>query len=469
MGACFSGPREGKDATAMLIRAAAQRLYEDDGVLNFDRAHAIFQLSKLASPTSESAPVAEGLPPPGKGQLPAAAAPNAHTSSVLVGGGAVATKADSDGCVRAAASAAVMRDGRHFAQFVVLKSARMYFGVIQSSWDVENGQDAERVDGHCFFATSGGKCYPGESAWEGMQSAQQPGDRIGLLLDLDAGSMAVYKNGARIGMMPQRVGMGGEYSWAVSMWGSGACVQLQALPLAAAIAMDDAPAITARPVSSPQCHGQVSDVAVTNDYDQAALDLFAKLNLPIDGNADAIRSTNQFTRGNFSGLSDFYSDLDAIWADPKTGSQVYIGNLTAAKSADILRSHNIRHVVNCQDVSTPNHHEGTSTFQYLRFPIAHWYEADTSTDAAVLIYFRACHVWIQQALDAGSSVLIHCTAGAHRAGATGVSWLMHVAEMTRLQATKAAQQRRFVVDPFGMLVEILEKFEAAQRRDKKGR
>ena len=46
-----------------------------------------------------------------------------------------------------------------------------------------------------------GDLYHGSlSKWEGQRSATL-GDRIGLLLDLDAGSLAIYKNGERMGLM----------------------------------------------------------------------------------------------------------------------------------------------------------------------------------------------------------------------------------------------------------------------------
>jgi hypothetical protein len=48
-----------------------------------------------------------------------------------------------------------------------------------------------------------------------MQTAKEQGDRIGMLLDLDRGSMTVYKNTERLGVMA--TDLSGEYSWAVSL------------------------------------------------------------------------------------------------------------------------------------------------------------------------------------------------------------------------------------------------------------
>ena len=42
---------------------------------------------------------------------------------------------------------------------------------------------------------SDGRRYPSYNTWEGMQQpAREPGDRIGMLLDLDQGSMTAWKH-----------------------------------------------------------------------------------------------------------------------------------------------------------------------------------------------------------------------------------------------------------------------------------
>ena len=76
----------------------------------------------------------------------------------------------------------------------------MLFGVIQPGWEVEGGENAYNVDGHCFCDTYGFR-HPGDRTWEGRQTAKEQGDRIGMLLDLDQGSMTVWKNDVKLGVM----------------------------------------------------------------------------------------------------------------------------------------------------------------------------------------------------------------------------------------------------------------------------
>jgi hypothetical protein len=130
--------------------------------------------------------------------------------------GARVTRTAKDSSWRTAASKAVMRAGRHYAQFTVMNGIAMFIGVIRPGWDVEGGEDAQHVNGHCFYYTYHGCHFPGYNGWEGMQGARD-GDRIGLLLDLDQGSMTVYKNDERLGVMA--TGLSGEYCWAVVLSG----------------------------------------------------------------------------------------------------------------------------------------------------------------------------------------------------------------------------------------------------------
>jgi hypothetical protein len=62
-----------------------------------------------------------------------------------------------------------------------------------------------------------------------MQGATEEGDRIGMLLDLDQGSMTVYKNDERLGVMA--TGLSGEYCWAVSLLVPGCSVRIDPVAL----------------------------------------------------------------------------------------------------------------------------------------------------------------------------------------------------------------------------------------------
>jgi hypothetical protein len=55
------------------------------------------------------------------------------------------------------------------------------------------------AEGSCFFWAANGKIYPGNTDFGGEPA--QPGDRIGILLDLDAWCFSSYKNGQHMGVV----------------------------------------------------------------------------------------------------------------------------------------------------------------------------------------------------------------------------------------------------------------------------
>ena len=152
----------------------------------------------------------------------------AHGDITLSDEGAVATIADGDDEYRAAASKAAMRSGRHYAHFTVIVAEYVGFGMIRPDWDVEGGESAEGVDGHCFYFTDDGNGEPGGHDWEGSQTAMES-DRIGMLLDLDQGSMTVWKNDVKLGVMVAE-GLRGPLCWAVSMFDEGYSVRIESAP-----------------------------------------------------------------------------------------------------------------------------------------------------------------------------------------------------------------------------------------------
>jgi len=50
-------------------------------------------------------------------------------------------------------------------------------------------------------------------SWKGMEGASP--DEIGMLLDLDEGTLSVYKNEEKLGVM--KTGLAGPYCWVASM------------------------------------------------------------------------------------------------------------------------------------------------------------------------------------------------------------------------------------------------------------
>jgi len=181
------------------------------------------------------------------------------------------------------------------------------------------------------------------------------------------------------------------------------------------------------------------------DFDEEARALWARLNLD-----PSSRVTGQ------------WNATDAIFRHAEGGGIVYVGNAVAAESLSMLTSLGITRVVNCTHGTSaiPNYHAGK--LQYYTFPISHWSMNVNSSHESVIRFIAPMLAFIEEALQNGESVLVHCLAGAHRAGTTGCAILMHYAQMDPHTAIKTAKKCRPIIDPIGQLPEFLTRFHNAR-------
>ena len=138
----------------------------------------------------------------------------------------------------------ILRAGKHYASFNFnSRHNNVFVGVMRPGQANENASDFpvrkeffqhfspsiecnnNNNSLHCgmYYAYSG-KCLssdwsssdiPVVETWVGLEPAAS-GDDVGLLLDLDEGTLAVYKDGRKLGVM--KSGLAGPYCWVVSMF-----------------------------------------------------------------------------------------------------------------------------------------------------------------------------------------------------------------------------------------------------------
>jgi len=151
-----------------------------------------------------------------------------------------------------------------------------------------------------------------------------------------------------------------------------------------------------------------------------------------------------------------YNPMDPIWRDPKTGGVIYVGNQTAAQNKAMLDSNGVTHVVNCTD-NMPQYYENSRSgpkIEYLRFLTSFW----TQHDKDLPSFIKPLLQFVDGALAKGENVMVHCLAGAHRAGTTGCLLLMYKADLPPNEAIRAAKKLRPVIDPIGGLPQLLSRF-----------
>ena len=57
-------------------------------------------------------------------------------------------------------------------------------------------------------------------------------------------------------------------------------------------------------------------------------------------------------------------------------------------------------------------------------------------------YFAPLFAFVEKALRAGKNVMVHCLAGAHRAGTSGVALAMYYLRLSAIQGTMFVKERR---------------------------
>jgi predicted protein tyrosine phosphatase len=188
------------------------------------------------------------------------------------------------------------------------------------------------------------------------------------------------------------------------------------------------------------------------DFDQKAYDLFASLGLDRSGNVAAKAAGGSI-----------YRPLDAVFKDRKTGGTIFVGNQMAAQNAMLLKQNNITHIVNCTD-NMPLYHQ--KEFTYYRFNVTFW--AQRGEDHKTVEAFLApMFDFVESAVASGGSVLVHCLAGAHRAGTTGCLLLMREAGLSSMEAVATAKKLRPVIDPIGRFPELLRIFDVLNESRRK--
>ena len=165
--------------------------------------------------------------------------------------------------------------------------------------------------------------------------------------------------------------------------------------------------------------------------------------------------------------------LDCLWRDTTTGARVFVGDVTAARCRRTLDGLGITHVVNCQGLDSTNFFEADGRFSYLRFPIAHRVarrEPAPDDGKGLVRLFAPLFQFVDSALARGASVLVHCLAGAHRAGASGVALLMHLdPRLSAARATRLARARRPAIEPILFLRTLLDALEREIRAPREQR
>ena len=134
--------------------------------------------------------------------------------------------------------------------------------------------------------------------------------------------------------------------------------------------------------------------------------------------------------------------------------RLLLGNALGAADRDVLRQHNVTHVVNATH-NLPNHFEGD--LSYLRVPV------DDSLTSDLHSHLNDVIDWIAAALSdpyASGAVFIHCQQGVSRSATITLAFLMRERGHSLASARDYVHQRRFI-RPNDAFVEQLRRYEGS--------
>lgn len=113
-----------------------------------------------------------------------------------------------------------MRSGVHYVEMTSLQGCTAMYGVVGANFAPARRMPAWKSRHGWMFGCYDGSLYHACTYrdWPGMRRTQV-GDVVGLLLDLDSGSLAVYVNGMRLGMMVES-GLRAPLYWVADLYSS---------------------------------------------------------------------------------------------------------------------------------------------------------------------------------------------------------------------------------------------------------
>jgi len=130
-------------------------------------------------------------------------------------------------------------------------------------------------------------------------------------------------------------------------------------------------------------------------------------------------------------------------------SNLYIGNLRAAKNKDHLKKIGVTHIL----VASAVEPEFPKQFNYKCINV------DDSDDADLAQHLNGCFEYIDTALSSGGIVLIHCLVGISRSPSIAIAYLMFKDHLSYDEAAEMVKKKQPLMEPNIGFVRQLKEFE----------
>lgn len=133
------------------------------------------------------------------------------------------------------------------------------------------------------------------------------------------------------------------------------------------------------------------------------------------------------------------SDADFIYQN------IYLGSVIAANNYQWLKDNKITHVLGLIDYQTKY-----SDIKYLVYG-----DANDMPDQNIIQYFKSCFKFIDESLNEGGNILIHCHAGISRSSTIVIAYLMYKYGMNLPEAFEFTKKERPIIHPnYGFVLQL---------------
>lgn len=143
-----------------------------------------------------------------------------------------------------------------------------------------------------------------------------------------------------------------------------------------------------------------------------------------------------------------YTDISQI------NEHLFIGNYKIAKDVERLEEHGITCVVNCADALEHIVHSYDDSMKWLHLPM---YDCEFTGD--VETYIPTAIEFIDEAIDEGHKILIHCHAGISRSSSITIAYLMYKHNLRYERAFSRVKAKRYCCQPNSRFVEQLKNYD----------
>lgn len=146
---------------------------------------------------------------------------------------------------------------------------------------------------------------------------------------------------------------------------------------------------------------------------------------------------------------------------------VYVGRYRAARDMAFLKKHGITHIVNCAASSCESMYP--AEFTYLNLPLKDEPASEEQLHLPLTPLARfipSASFFIQDCLDNGGRVMVHCRKGISRSVSIVAGYLMYERGASLVEALTLVRRRRKVADPNVWFVEDLKLYQMKLELDR---